>query len=81
VNKKFNKEIHEGYEIGKNILIHRHINDPESWFLTIRPLSILGELLCKKTCSESEIARYVNVRLHKDLNVLNDLIDEVIPFT
>lgn len=81
MKKTFNKEIHNGYEIGKHVLIHGNINDPESWFITIRPLSIFGESLCKKTCTEPEIARYVNVRLHKDLNVLNDLIKDVIQFT
>ncbi len=81
MEKTFNKEKHTGYEIGKHIKIHRNIHDPESWFVTIRPLSIFGESLCQKTCTESEIARYINVRLHKDLNILNDLIKEVIKFT
>jgi hypothetical protein len=81
MKKTFKKEIHNGYEIGNYVLIHENINDPESWFLTIRPLSIFGESLCKKTCSESEIARYINVRLHKDLNTINSLIKEVVQFT
>ena len=81
MKKTFKKEEHNGYEIGEHIMINGHINDPESWFLTIRPLQIFGESLCKKTCTESEIARYVNVRLHKSLNMVNSLITEVIPFT
>ena len=71
----------KGYEIGKVISIHTHITDPESWFITIRPLQIFGQSLCKKDCTEAEIARYVNVLLHKKLNIVNELIQDVLPFT
>lgn len=67
-----------GYEIGKYISIHAHIYDPESWFVTIRPLQIFAQSLCKKDCTESEIARYVNVLLHTKLNIINNLIKDVV---
>ena len=35
-----------GYEIENSVLIHSHISDPESWFVTIRPIQIYGEFLC-----------------------------------
>jgi len=31
-----------GYFIGNNIKIHWHINDADSWFITIRELNIFG---------------------------------------
>jgi len=70
-----------GYEIEKSISIHTHITDPESWFITIIPLQIFGQSLCKRDCTEHEIARYVNVLLHKKLNIVNELIKDVVPFT
>jgi pantothenate kinase-related protein Tda10 len=81
MKKTFKKEEHTGYEIGIHILIHSNINNPEGWFLTIRPLQIFSESLCEKTCTEAEIARYVNVRLHTNLNIIESLIDDVIHFT
>jgi hypothetical protein len=81
MKKTFNKEIHDGYEIGKNISIHNHISDKEGWFLTIRPLNIFGKSLCKKTCTEPEIARYIYQILRTDLNILNNIIKEVAPLT
>lgn len=71
----------KGYKIGKAISIHTHVNDPESWFVTISALQIFGQSLCKRDCTEAEIARYVNVLLHKKLNIVNDLIKDVVPFT
>jgi len=81
MKKTFKKAEHTGFEIGNHILIHGNIHDPESWFLTIRPLQIFGESLCKKSCTEDEIARYINVRLRKNLFAIETLIKEVIPFT
>jgi len=81
MEKEIKNGILKGYEIGKAISIHTHINDPESWFVTIRPLQIFSESLCKKECSEDEIARYVNVLLHKKLNIVNELIRDVLPLT
>lgn len=81
MTKEIKKGILVGYKIGESISIHNNINDPESWFVTIRPLHIFGDSLCKKECTESEIARYVNVLLNKRLNILNEIIKELIPFT
>lgn len=81
MEKEIKNGILKGYEIGKKISIHTHINDPESWFVTIRPLQIFGKSLCKKDCTEAEIARYVNILLHEKLNIVNDLIKDVAPFT
>lgn len=81
MEKEIKNGILKGYEIGKEISIHTHINDPESWFVTIRPLQIFSESLCKKECAEDEIARYINVLLHKKLNIVNELIRDVLPLT
>jgi hypothetical protein len=81
MEKDIKNGIIEGYEIGKSISIHTHISDPESWFVTIRPIQLFGQSLCKKDCTEAEIARYVNVLLHKKRNLLNELIKEVFLFT
>lgn len=81
MKKEFKKGQHDGYKIGEHILIHSHINDPESWFLTIRPLNIFGKSLCKKTYSEPEIARYVHVEINKISNIVNKFIEEIVPFT
>lgn len=78
------KEIKNGvikeYRIGKGISIHSNIYDPESWFITIRQLEIFSQSLCKKDCTEPEIARYVNILLHARLNIINELINEVMPY-
>jgi hypothetical protein len=81
MKKSIKNGIIKGYEIGESVSIHCHINDPESWFVTIRNLKIFAESLCKKDCTESEIARYVNVLLHKKLNIVNEIIKDIIPFT
>ncbi len=70
-----------GYGIGKSISIHTHITDPENWFITIRPLRIFSQSLCKRDCIEPEIARYVNVLLNKNLIIVNELIKDVVMFT
>jgi len=81
MEKEIKNGIIKGYEIGKEISIHTHITDPESWFVTIRSLRIFGQSLCKKDCTEAEIARYINVLLHERLNILNELIKDVALFT
>lgn len=70
-----------GYEIENSVLIHSHISDPESWFVTIRPIQIYGELLCKKTCTKEEIARYVHTLLKKKYLTIDSIIKDVLPFT
>ena len=70
-----------GYKIGKSVSVHNNIYDPESWFVTIRPIQLFGESLCKKTCTKEEIARYVNVLLTKKRNVIDNIINDVVPFT
>lgn len=81
MKKTYEKEKHTGYEIGKSILIHGHITDPESWFVIIKPIEIFSKGLCKKTCTEAEIARHINVLLHSELNIIEKLIKEITPFT
>ena len=81
MKKVFKKEVLIGYEIGENISVHWHINDPESWFLTIRPLKIFGERLCKKTSTEEEVARYIFLRLKTDCEAIQSLLNEVHPLT
>lgn len=81
MRKEFEKDKHTGYTIGKDIEIHRNINDPESWFITVRPLRIFGLRLCKLTNTEPEIARCAHLVITKDLNICEKLINEIIPFT
>ncbi len=81
MEKEYKKGEHIGYKIGNDVLIHEHINDPDSWFITIRALQIFGHSLCKKTCIEQEIARHANVVLHKHLGIINLIIKTVVPFT
>jgi len=75
-----NKE-HNRYKIGKDIEIHGHIHNPENWMLTVRPLEIFGVQLCKKTCSEKEIAQHIYQIMNKKMNEVDRLMSEVIPFT
>ena len=81
MKKEYKNDVLSGYNIGDNILVHSHIHCPESWFLTIRPLQIFAQSLCKKDCTEDEIARYINVELHKKQVIINRLIEAVVPFT
>jgi len=81
MKKTFRKDVHVGYEIGKDISVHNHIHNPGRWMVTIRKLDIIGVELCSKDCSEQEIASYINVVLHQHLNKINQLISEVIEFT
>jgi hypothetical protein len=81
MKKEIKNGVLKGYEIGNSILIHSHLKDPESWFLTIRSLEIFGLRLCKKDCREQDIARYVNVLLNKKLKVVNELVEDLSKYT
>lgn len=70
-----------GYEIGENISIHGHINDPKSWFITCRPLQIFGKRLCKKSLNKQEIARCVYQMLHNKRAVIHEIMNQVHPYT
>ena len=81
MEKEIKNGIIKGYEIGKEISIHTHITDPESWFVTIIPLRVFGQSLCKKDCTEAEIVRHLHILLYERLNILNELIKDVALFT
>lgn len=81
MKQRFRKEEFEGYDIGEHIQIHGHVTDPESWFVTIRPIQMYGERLCSKKYTEAEIARYLNLKLSKQANLIESFINKVIPFT
>lgn len=81
MEKEFENGIFIGYKIGKFISVHTHISDPESWFVTIWKLKIFSETLCKKDCTEAEIARYVHLLLNDKRNTVYDVIKDVVPFT
>jgi hypothetical protein len=81
MKRKIENGIIKGYEIGESISIHKHITDPESWFVTIRPLQIFAQRLCKKDCTEQEIARYVSAMLHEKFIIISQLIKDVTQFT
>ena len=70
-----------GYEIGQNISIHGHINDPESWFITCRPLQIFGKRICKKSLNKREIAKEVYSMLNRKKSVIHEIMDAVHPYT
>ena len=52
------------YKLGKHIFIHSNNLDPDSWYLTIRPLFIINESLCSKEYTEGNI-----------INKIRDLLD------
>jgi hypothetical protein len=81
MKKEIKDGILKGFEIGEEITIHANIYDTENWYVTIRKLKVFCEFLCKRNCTEAEIARYVNVLLHKKIETINELIKDVIPFT
>jgi len=80
MEKTFKKEIHSGYKFENGIEVHSHINDPQRWFLTIRELNIFGQGLCDKSCSDSEIARYVFVKIMTKANIVEKCKKAVYPF-
>ena len=59
MEKTTSKGQHDGYKIGEDILIHKHIHCPGDWVLTIRSLKIFSVSLCSQDCTEKEIARHV----------------------
>lgn len=65
------------YEIGNSICIHRHISDPENWKVTIRPLNIFAETLCKINTDEKEIPKYVKAILIKNRIRIDGLIKDI----
>lgn len=87
MKKVLNKhQEHVGYIIGEghfigDITVHKCLHDKDNWYITIKRFNILSRLLCKKTCTEQEIARYINVVLHEELAALNGLIKQITPFT
>lgn len=80
MEKVYKKEALTGYKIGDKVEIHSNINDPESWFLTIRGLEIYAESLCKKSETEQDIAHKILMKLQKKLNNIQVLIEDIIPF-
>ena len=77
MKKEIKNGVFKGYEIGGSISVHGHINDPESWFITIRSLQIFGHSLCRRDCTEDEIVRCINVLLQSKLNVIKDIMLEI----
>ena len=77
MKKEFKKGEFAGYAIGESISIHSHINDPESWFVTIRPMQIFGQILCSKERTEAEIRVVVMKLLNDKYNIVWKLMDEV----
>lgn len=61
------------YKIGEHIEIHSHINDPESWHITIRKLKIFGEHLCGKEYGDGDIIDFVRQFLDEKRLELNDV--------
>ena len=81
MKKTFKNQIHTGYEFENEIQVHSHISDPQRWFLTIRELDIFGKNLCDKSCSESEVARYVFQLIVKKSLQVDKCKNAVSPFT
>lgn len=68
-----------GYNIGKNIRIHSHIDDPKSWFLSIKGINIFGERLCDKSASKTDMSDHIYRKLNKHRYTYTQLIEEVLP--
>lgn len=77
MEKEIKNGVIKGYEIGLAISIHSHINDPESWFVTIRPLRVFAESICKKTCTEQEIVNHLNDFMIKKRDALSAILKDV----
>ena len=69
------------YEIANGIRISNNYDDPSNWYLSIKSLNIWDKCLCKKTCTEEEIARYVMLELVKVGNSVARLKSEVSSLT
>lgn len=75
MKKTFNKlGEHNGYEIGKDISIHSHITDPESWFLTIRPLEVYGRSICRKSATEEDILKVVKSVISTKIRIAESIL-------
>ena len=69
------------YEVGEHIKIHRHISDPDSWFLTVKPLGIVTQRLCKVDLRKDEIARHAYRAIIKVKTLASDLGTDIYPYT
>lgn len=80
MNKTYTNGIHDGYEIGGgNIIIHSNY-DNKRWALTIKSAGIFQEDMCDKTCTQEEIARYINLKIRIKIDNLERAQQMVIPF-
>lgn len=81
MEKTIRKGKHDGYKIGEDVLIHKHIHYPGEWVLTIRSLKIFGVSLCSQDCTEEEIARYVMTKVAPIENEVERIVNLIHPHT
>lgn len=75
------KEPGDKYQFGEHILVHDHIDDPENWSLTIKPLGMFAISLCKKTSDKKEVVKQVYNILHERQRTVNGLIKDISKFS
>lgn len=69
-----------GYTIGNGrIVVHENEDYPGYWFLSIDEVDIHSKLLCSKSCTTKEIARYINALIRHKLDKLESLHNLIIP--
>jgi hypothetical protein len=65
------------YSFGVNIKIHSNINDPDTFYLTIRDLSIFAQPICSKKYTVNEVKQEVAAFLEEKQRVISELLKEV----
>jgi len=70
---------HNGYTIGdKNeVEIHNNIQDPDTWYITCRPLSIFSESLCPKDLPATKVAAFAFQRVKVIFYKAQELLAEI----
>lgn len=81
MKEEYTRGAFSGYRIGNDMLIHSHINDPESWFLTVRKLDIFALRICSKSVEKHVLARLAYTVLSDKADLVAQLMSEVKPFT
>ena len=65
------------YKIGKYIVVHQHVHNLEMFYVTIKPLNIIGRPLCSIKCSESEVKSHIETLIKEKMSVISQLLSDV----
>lgn len=65
MKKKINNlGVHKGYSFG-DVSVHNHVDDPDTWFVTVRSMGLFTERLCPKLYSEAQIVESLKLLIEK----------------